>query len=221
MSAQLRSTSHGKTLVLTLSNAEQQNALTPAMMAAGVEALNVAERNAEISAVVLSGEGPHFCTGLAPQSSGDAAYDDPANLALFRQWLETLRTFPKPIVAALEGKVHDEGLLLALACDLVIAATDCKLSATLLASRPAPLETHAALLARRLPPTLTFELLTCPTAIAPHRLHALGLVNQISATGQAHAASLELADRYAAAPSGQVMRIKDFLAELGAGSLTL
>ena len=41
MSAQLHSTSQGRTMVLTLSNPGQRNALGPAMYAAGVEALNI------------------------------------------------------------------------------------------------------------------------------------------------------------------------------------
>ena len=43
MPAALQSTSHGKTMVLTLSNPEHRNALGPEIYAAGVEALSVAE----------------------------------------------------------------------------------------------------------------------------------------------------------------------------------
>ena len=57
MSAELRSTSHGQTLVLTLSNPGLRNALDPAIYAAGIEALGSAERNAEVRSVVLTGEG--------------------------------------------------------------------------------------------------------------------------------------------------------------------
>ena len=39
MTAELKSTSEGQTLVLTLSNPSQRNALGPEMYAAGIEAL--------------------------------------------------------------------------------------------------------------------------------------------------------------------------------------
>ena len=63
MPAELKSTSHGQTMVLTLSNPEQRNALGPEMYAAGVEALNVAETSPEVRSVVITGAGAMFCAG--------------------------------------------------------------------------------------------------------------------------------------------------------------
>jgi enoyl-CoA hydratase/carnithine racemase len=62
MTAELRSTM-GSTLVLTLSNPEHRNALGPEIYAAGVEALGAAESNADVRAVVITGEGSTFCAG--------------------------------------------------------------------------------------------------------------------------------------------------------------
>ena len=63
MTAELLSTMDGSTLVLTISNPEHRNALGPELYAAGVEALNAAESNAEVRAVVITGEGSTFCAG--------------------------------------------------------------------------------------------------------------------------------------------------------------
>ena len=63
MTASLKSHSVGATMVLTISNPEHRNALGPEIYAAGVEALNVAEGNADIRSVVINGEGAHFCAG--------------------------------------------------------------------------------------------------------------------------------------------------------------
>ena len=63
MSAQLKSTNQGQTLILTLSDPTLRNAMGPAMYAAGIEALNVAETNPDIRSVVITGEGAHFCAG--------------------------------------------------------------------------------------------------------------------------------------------------------------
>ena len=48
MADELRSTFERSTTVLTISNPEHRNGLSPEMYAAGVEALNVAETNAEV-----------------------------------------------------------------------------------------------------------------------------------------------------------------------------
>ncbi|MCB2016832.1 MAG: enoyl-CoA hydratase/isomerase family protein, partial [Hydrogenophaga sp.] len=63
MTASLKSHSQGQTMVLSISNPENRNALGPEIYAAGVEALNVAESNPEIHSVVITGEGRHFCAG--------------------------------------------------------------------------------------------------------------------------------------------------------------
>lgn len=212
MSAQLRSTSHGQTMVLTLSHSEQGNRLTRAMMAAGIEALNVAERNTEISAVILMGQGTSFCSGLMRRAANQSAEDEVSDLVLFHQWLDTLRTFPKPIVAALEGEVIDEGLLLALSCDLIVAAKDCQLNAASLMSRLSPITKHAGLLANSMPHALAFELLGSSRTIAPERLHGLGLINHLCASGQAYSEAIELAERCAGTRPRELMQIKELLA---------
>ena len=63
MPAELRSTSQGQTLILTLSNPERRNAIDPVMYAAGVEALGVAESSPDIRSVVITGSDGMFCSG--------------------------------------------------------------------------------------------------------------------------------------------------------------
>lgn len=199
-------------MILTLSHPEQGNRLTPAMMAAGIEALNVTEGNAEISAVILVGQGASFCGGVMRPTVNQSAEDEASDAVLFRQWLDTLRTFPKPIVAALEGDVTDEGLLLALSCDLIVAAADCRLSASSLTSRVTPLSQHAGLLASCMPHALAFELLGSNRALAPQRLHSIGLINRICPTGHAYSEAIELAEDCAGTPPRELARIKELLA---------
>ena len=77
MPAELQSTSHGQTMVLTIRNPEHRNALAPEICAAAVEALSVAETVPELRSVVITGEGASFCAGshlqglLAYSMSGD------------------------------------------------------------------------------------------------------------------------------------------------------
>ncbi|QKM47842.1 2,3-dehydroadipyl-CoA hydratase [Burkholderia glumae] len=66
MSAELlasRPVDSASTLVLTLSNPGARNALHPDIYAAGIEAMNAAERDASIGAVVLTGADRFFCAG--------------------------------------------------------------------------------------------------------------------------------------------------------------
>lgn len=64
-------------------------------------------------AVVLAGEGPHFCAG----ADLDAVHDSNFARAL-RQLLETIVEAPVPVVAAVQGAALGAGTQLAVACDL-------------------------------------------------------------------------------------------------------
>src|SRR5438552_12717496 len=63
MSSELKTERHGSTLVLTLSDPATRNTLSEQLVSAGVEAINVAESSDEVRAVVLRGDGAHFCAG--------------------------------------------------------------------------------------------------------------------------------------------------------------
>jgi hypothetical protein len=63
MPAELKSTSQGRTMVLTISNPDHRNALGPEIYAAGVEALNAADSSPDVRSVVITGAGSTFCAG--------------------------------------------------------------------------------------------------------------------------------------------------------------
>ena len=116
MTAQLKSHSQGQTLVLTLSNPEHRNALDPAMYSAGVEALNVAETNPDVRSVILTGEGKHFCAGgnlnRILNNRSAPPEEQASGIDALHSWIEAIRTFPKPVIAAVEGAAAGAGFSL-------------------------------------------------------------------------------------------------------------
>jgi len=134
MTAELKSTSEGSTMVLTISNPTQRNALGPEIYAAGIEALNGAEGSAEIRSVVIVGEGEWFCAGgslqrlLANRQLDRSVQAE--SIEGLHNWIDSIRTFPKPIIAAVEGAAAGAGFSLALACDFVVAARDAVFAAS-------------------------------------------------------------------------------------------
>ena len=128
MAAQLRGSSEGSTLILTISNPEFRNALGQEIYAAGVEALNAAESSTEVRSVIITGEGGLFSAGGNLQRLQDNRQKSPEHQAQsiegFHNWIEAIRAFPKPVIAAVEGPAAGAGFSLALACDMIVAARD-------------------------------------------------------------------------------------------------
>ena len=98
------------------------------MLFRSIEALNVAERSPDVRSVVITGAGGMFCSGGNLQRLQANRQQPPEvqaqSIEGLHQWIETIRTYPKPVIAAVEGAAAGAGFSLALACDMVVAARD-------------------------------------------------------------------------------------------------
>ncbi|TWD76755.1 enoyl-CoA hydratase/carnithine racemase [Variovorax beijingensis] len=225
MTAELKSTSEGRTMVLTIANPTQRNALGPEIYAAGIEALNGAESSDEIRSVVIVGEGAWFCAGGSLQRLSDNRQRDPSvqaeSIEGLHNWIDSIRAFPKPIIAAVEGAAAGAGFSLALACDFVVAARDAVFAASYSNVALSPDGGLSWQLGRALPRQLASEWLMCGERIGAPRLHALGLVNELSEHGQALASALALAARLNERAPNSLASIKELLSEAPGATFAL
>jgi enoyl-CoA hydratase/carnithine racemase len=217
MPAELKSTSQGRTMVLTLSNPEHRNALGPEMYAAGVEALSVAENSAEVRTVVIAGEGSVFSAGGNLQRLQANRQQPPEvqaqSIEGLHSWIEAIRTFPKPVIAAVEGAAAGAGFSLALACDFIVAAQDAFFVMAYSNVALSPDGGATWNLSRTLPRQLVSELLMAGERIGAQRLQQLGIVNRIAPAGAALAQALALADSLNARAPNALASIKDLMGE--------
>ena len=213
MTASLKSHSHGQTMVLTISNPEHRNALGPDIYAAGVEALNVAENSPDVRSVVITGEGSHFCAGGNLQRLLANRQQPPEvqaqSIEGLHNWIETIRVFPKPVIAEVEGSCAGAGFSLALACDMLVAAHN---SVFVMAYSNVGLSPDGgASWSRRraLPRATALQLLMCGDRIDATRLHALGVITAGSEPQDALSAALALAERLNARAPNAMASIKE------------
>jgi enoyl-CoA hydratase/carnithine racemase len=224
MTAELKSTSRGRTMVLTLSNPEHRNALGPEMYAAGIEALSVAESSPDVRSVVITGEGKLFSAGGNLQRLQANRQQSPEvqaqSIEGLHGWIESVRTFPKPVIAAVEGAAAGAGFSLALACDLIVAAEDAVfvMAYSNIALSPDGGATWA--LGRALPRQLATELLMLGERIGARRLQELGLVNRIAAPGGALDGALALAERLNERAPNALASIKELMNEADGATLS-
>lgn len=211
----------GRVLVLTMNDPPTRNALANGMMARGREALEEAAHDDGIGAVVLTGAGGAFSSGghltRLYDHAGKSRSENRDSIERFHGWVRIMRECPKPIVAAVEGPAAGAGFSLALACDLIVAAEDARfLTAYVKVGLNADGGASASL-ARALPLQLCAELMLHGGPVEPARLHALGVVNRLTAPGQALPEALAWATILADGPTAAMGRAKRLM-ELAYGS---
>lgn len=217
MTTELQTERHDATLVLRLHGPATRNALSPQVYAAGVETLNMAETNPDVHAVVLTGGSGHFCGGgdlqrLAHQRVHDMAAQA-RNLDAFHQWIEALHSFPKPVIAAVEGVAAGGGVSLALACDLIVAADNARF---VMAYSQVGLSSDGGAswhLRRALGRQRALALLWLGDSQSAHDWHQAGLVHTVAANGQALDNALALAGRLAERPQAVLASLKELVNE--------
>ncbi len=113
--------------VITLRRPDKRNALSRDLIAALSQAFDDLHQERKVRAVVLTGAGSAFCAGMDLDEMLAASREQNAwkiwheDAVLYRDLIESMLRFPKPIIAAVNGPAMAGGLGLVLACDLSIA----------------------------------------------------------------------------------------------------
>lgn len=120
----------GSVALLTLNRPDKLNAINEPMIAALDAALDAAEADESVRAIVVAGNGRAFSAGFDLDMGLGEGKPDPAAVrrALENDFRIILRFWdsPKPTIAAVHGFCLGSSLELAVACDLTIAAEDCR-----------------------------------------------------------------------------------------------
>lgn len=211
-------------MVLTIRNPEHRNALGPEIYAAGVEALSAAESNSEVRSVVIVGEGSVFSAGgnlQRLQANRRLPPDVQArSIDGLHDWIEAIRTFPKPVIAAVEGAAAGAGFSLALACDFIVASSQAVFVMAYSNIALSPDGGGSWSLVRALPRQLVTELLMLGERIGAARLHALGLVNIVVEPGEALQSALDLSERLNARAPNALASVKELVGEAPMATLS-
>jgi enoyl-CoA hydratase/carnithine racemase len=215
VAAELKSASRGRTMVLTLSNPEFRNALGPEIYAAGTEALIAADASPDVCSVVITGEGRHFCAGGNLQrlleNRAKPREVQAQSIDGLHNFIDAIRTFPKPVIAAVEGACAGAGFSLALACDFIVAAEDAVFVMAYSGVGLSPDGGGSWALARALPRQLASEILMNAERLGAERLHQLGVVNRVTPQGSALAEAFALAERLNERAPNALASIKELL----------
>ncbi len=208
----------GHTGTLILNRPEKRNALSRALLAELQQGLSDLHLERRVRAVVITGAGSAFCAGMDLQEMLETSKEENPHpiwhedAASYRDLLESMLHFPKPLIAAVGGAAMAGGAGLLLACDIVVAADNASFGL------PEPLR---GLVAGIVAPLLAFRigcgqaaylLLTSKTIPAAEAFR-LGLFHEIVPSDQVWVRASQLAGEIAVAAPESLLLSKRLLNE--------
>lgn len=204
----------GAVRTITLNRPALRNAIDIPLRLALADALEAADRDPCVRAVVLTGAGPMFCSGgdistMRRMSPSEAL--DRAQLA--QRVIRAIWNTHKPVIAAVEGGAFGAGVALAAACDRVVAAKDARFATTFLNVGLAGDMGAYASLPARIGVARTRQMLLMAKPIDAETALARGLVDDLADPGHCLESASADAHTLAARPAQALGVIKRMLAE--------
>jgi enoyl-CoA hydratase/carnithine racemase len=189
----------GAVRILTMNRPEKRNALNSELTQGLLDALRLADEDASVGCVVLTGAGQGFCAG-ADLSEFKGLQDPQAadkRAELTMQLHLAFSTISKPVVTAINGAAMGGGAGLAIAGDLAVMAEGAKLGY--------PEAKHGivaaivmANLVRQVGRKAAFELVALGEPIDAAQALRLGMVNRVVSPEEVLEEAMRLAEKLAA-----------------------
>ena len=200
-------------LWIRLNRPQARNGIDAVMRDELSSALVTADRDKGVRAIVITGEGPDFCTGADLAASGPAPenpLDYRAPMLPYQDLFRQLWELETPVVSAVRGRVAGTGFMLALLADLVVASDTAKWTHVFTRRGMAPHAGDPFFLPRILPFHVLNEIALLGDTITSADLHRWGAVNRLVPDAEVPKTAAELAERLAAGPTlslGQAKRL--------------
>ena len=200
----------GRVAVLRLNRPDRMNAISVEMLTALGRKLTEYDRDLDVRAIVLTGEGRGFCSGLDLKDTaagsgigGALASGGVSHLSTLEIPTVTLHRIDTPVICAINGPAAGYGFDLALGCDLRLMSDRAKLAPAFAKRGIVPESGGTWYLPRLVGWARACEIGFIADDIAPQRAVELGLVNQVVAHDDLMAESMRWAEKIAAnAPLG-------------------
>lgn len=200
-------------VLLTLNRPDRLNAWTPRMTAELTQAIEQADADSAVGAVVVTGAGRGFCAGadieavFNAQLEGD---DSAAKPGSGRDWVDLVRS-TKPIIAAVNGPAIGLGLTLILAFDRIIASETAKFSLRFVKMGLVPELASSRFAPQRIGFAAATDLMLSGRMVEAKEAAEIGLVDELTSPDDLVDVAIARARSYGENPSPQLRWIKQLL----------
>ena len=186
-------------LRITMNRPAKKNALTGTMYDAMREALELAERDDDIRAVLITGTDGVFTAGNDIGDFLAGTRDAHGSPAL--RFIQTIALCDTPIVAAVDGNAVGVGTTMLFHCDLVYAAPSAKFRMPFIDLGLVPEAASSMTVPLRVGIAKASEWLLLGEAFDAHEAHRCGVINGVLPAGELIDTALNAAKRLAAKPA--------------------
>ena len=198
---------------ITLNRPEHFNAISKELAEDFARALLLAGQDENVRVLVVTGSGKAFCAGgdLTWLLSSDDNMKKREILDNANRVAALLDSFPKPVIAAINGAVAGAGTAIALACDIVIGSDQAKFAPNFINIAAVPDSGASWFLPRKVGYHKAAELMLTGQLLDAREAFRLGLFNQLVPASELAAHVEKLALRLAAGPQRAIGYIKQML----------
>ena len=192
---------HGRVTLITLNRPETRNAVDSEHARLLHDAFMAFEADDSASVAVLHGAGGTFCSGadLRAVSEGRMTVEAPGSTGPSPMG-PTRMLLSKPVIAAVEGYAVAGGLELALWCDLRVVDPEAVFGVFSRRWGMPLIDGGTVRLPRLVGQSRALDLILTGRAVAAEEAQAIGLANRVSASGEALADALSLAEELTSFP---------------------
>ncbi len=212
----LRYERKGSVALITLDRPEARNAWSEAMLASMLDALDRAEADAAVRALIITGAGQAFSAGGDLRAmrdregmfAGDTVGLRDRYSRGLQQVARRLDHFEKPAIAAVNGAAIGAGLDLALMCDIRVVSDAARFGSTFASVGLIPGDGGAFLLTRAIGFARAVELILTARVFDAEEAHRLGLAHHVVAPDEVMPRASAIASQIAALPAPAVKMAK-------------
>jgi enoyl-CoA hydratase len=216
-------------VLLTLNRPERLNALSFDTVVPLHDAILQVGSDNDTWAVVLTGAGRGFCSGLDLEDHGvppgiaglPVSRIATRAMAVFADLVPAMRNIPQPIIGAINGPSYGGGLCLAAACDIRLGAESATFCGAGIKNGLTGTELGVSwILPRMIGAAHAFELILTGREVDAHEAERMGLVSRVLKDAELLGAALDVADQICAhSPHGVAMTKRVLWSNLETGSL--
>ncbi|MET8423449.1 crotonase/enoyl-CoA hydratase family protein [Nocardia sp. NPDC004860] len=184
----------GHVMIITINRPRARNAINLATALGLERAIDAYEGDSNARIAILTGAGGYFSAGMDLKAAARGEVPVTEKRGILGIVSQPPR---KPLIAAVEGPALAGGCELALAADLIVAASDSTFGIPEVKRGLVAVGGGVLRLSQRLPRAIAMELALTGDPITAARAAEIGLINEVAAPGKALEAALALAQRIA------------------------